>query len=68
MKARGRAVPLAVPALAAAVLALAVPKMRLAPSYRDTAPGGGAPWRVVLQADLLHPPDVQLQVRPPRGE
>ena len=50
MKARGRAVPPAVPALAAAMLALAVPKMRLAPSYPDTAPGGGAPWQVALQA------------------
>src|SRR5215471_18999523 len=54
MKARGRAVPLtsrAVPALmAAAVLALGVPMVRLAASYPDTAPGGGAPWQVALQA------------------
>ena len=54
MKARGRAAPLAsgaVPALmAAAVLALGVPVVRLAASYPDTAPGGGAPWQVALQA------------------
>jgi signal transduction histidine kinase len=41
----------AVPALiAAAVLALGVPMVRLAASYPDTAPGGGAPWQVALQA------------------
>ena len=54
MKARGRAASLAflaVPALiAAAVLALGVPMVRLAASYPDTAPGGGAPWQVALQA------------------
>ena len=53
MKARGRASPLAFPAgpalMAAAVLALAVPTVRLAASYPDAAPGGGAPWQVVLQ-------------------
>ncbi|MGH3173896.1 MAG: hypothetical protein ACRDPF_08540, partial [Streptosporangiaceae bacterium] len=39
------------PALvAAAVLALGVPMVRLAVSYPDTAPGGGAPWQVALQA------------------
>ena len=42
---------LAVPALmAATVLALGVPMVRLAGSYPDTAPGGGAPWQVALQA------------------
>ena len=42
---------LAGPALiAAAVLALGVPMVRLAASYPDTAPGGGAPWQVALQA------------------
>jgi signal transduction histidine kinase len=41
----------AVPALAAAaVLALGVPMVRLAASYPDAAPGGGAPWQVALQA------------------
>jgi len=54
MKARGRAAPLAsgaVPALmAAAVLALGVPVVRLAASYPDTAPGGGAPWQIAVQA------------------
>ena len=54
MKARGRAASLsfpAVPALAAAAaLALGVPMVRLAASYPDTAPGGGAPWQVALQA------------------
>ena len=54
MKARGRGasiVSLAVPALmAATVLALGVPMVRLAGSYPDTAPGGGAPWQVALQA------------------
>ena len=54
MKARGRAASLAflaTPALvAAAVLALGVPMVRLAASYPDTAPGGGAPWQVALQA------------------
>ena len=54
MKARGRAASLAFPAvpalIAAAVLALGVPMVRLAASYPDTAPGGGAPWQVALQA------------------
>jgi signal transduction histidine kinase len=54
MKARGRATSLAFPAapalIAAAVLALGVPMVRLAASYPDTAPGGGAPWQVALQA------------------
>ena len=54
MKARGRAaalVSLVMPALAAAaVLALGVPMVRLAASYPDTAPGGGAPWQVALPA------------------
>ena len=54
MKARGRAASLASlarPALvAAAALALGVPMVRLAASYPDTAPGGGAPWQVALQA------------------
>jgi signal transduction histidine kinase len=54
MKARGRAASLAslaTPALAAAaVLALGVPMVRLAVSYPDAAPGGGAPWQVALQA------------------
>src|SRR5215813_13338144 len=54
MKARGRGASvasLATPALvAAAVLALSVPMVRLASSYPDTAPGGGAPWQVALQA------------------
>jgi hypothetical protein len=54
MKARGRGASvasLAGPALmAAAVLALGVPMVRLAVSYPDTAPGGGAPWQIALQA------------------
>ena len=54
MKARGWAASLAFPALpaltAAAVLALAVPMVRLAASYPDAAPGGGASWQVALQA------------------
>ena len=42
---------LAMPALAAAaVLALGVPMVRLAASYPDTAPGGGALWEIALQA------------------
>ena len=50
MKARGRAASSAVPALAAAAaLALVVPMVRLAASYPDTAPGGGAPWQLALQ-------------------
>jgi signal transduction histidine kinase len=32
------------------VLALGVPMVRFAASYPDTAPGGGAPWQVALQA------------------
>ena len=32
------------------MLALGVPMVRLAASYPDTAPGGGAPWQVALQA------------------
>jgi len=36
--------------MAAAVLALGVPVVRLAASYPDTAPGGGAPWQIALQA------------------
>jgi signal transduction histidine kinase len=36
--------------MAAAVLAVGVPMVRLAASYPDTAPGGGAPWQVALQA------------------
>jgi signal transduction histidine kinase len=41
----------AVPALAAAaVVALGGPAVRLAASYPDTAPGGGAPWEIALQA------------------
>jgi signal transduction histidine kinase len=35
--------------MAAAVLALGVPMVRLAVSYPDTAPGGGAPWQIALQ-------------------
>src|SRR5580704_12792721 len=54
MKARGRAASLAFPAvpalMAAAVLAVGVPMVRLAASYPDTAPGGGALWQVALQA------------------
>ena len=54
MKARGRAASLAFPAaaalMAAAVLAVGVPMLRLAASYPDTAPGGGALWQVALQA------------------
>jgi signal transduction histidine kinase len=54
MKARGRAASLAslaTPALvAAAVLGLGASVVRLAASYPDTAPGGGAPWQVGLQA------------------
>jgi signal transduction histidine kinase len=54
MKARGRPAALAFPAgpalMAAAVLAVGVPMVRLAASYPDTAPGGGAPWQVALQA------------------
>jgi signal transduction histidine kinase len=39
------------PALAAAaVLALGIPMVRLATANPDTAPGGGAPWQVALQA------------------
>ena len=49
-----RAAPLAswaLPALAAvAVLVLGVPMVRLAASHPDTAPGGGAPWQIALQA------------------
>ena len=42
---------LVVPAtMAAAVLALGVPMVRLAASYPDTAPGGGAPWQIAVQA------------------
>jgi signal transduction histidine kinase len=36
--------------VAAAVLALGVPVPRLAASNPDTAPGGGAPWEIALQA------------------
>jgi len=36
--------------VAAAVLALGVPMVRLATSNPDTAPGGGAVWQVALQA------------------
>src|SRR6202042_1891879 len=54
MKARGRAASLAFPAaaalMAAAVLAVGGPMVRLAASYPDTAPGGGAIWQVALQA------------------
>ncbi|HET6190859.1 MAG TPA: hypothetical protein VFE59_28135, partial [Trebonia sp.] len=54
MKASGRAASLAFPAvpalIAAAVLALGVSMVRLAASYPDTAPGGGTPWQVALQA------------------
>jgi hypothetical protein len=32
------------------VLALGVPMVRLAASHPDTAPGGGAPWQIALQA------------------
>ena len=35
---------------AAAALALGVPAVRLAASYPDAAPGGGAPWQLALQA------------------
>jgi signal transduction histidine kinase len=42
---------LVVPALtAAAVVALGVPMVRLAASYPDSAPGGGAPWQIALQS------------------
>src|SRR5262249_6261851 len=54
MKASVRAAYLASWALsalaAAAVLALGVPMVRLAASYPDAAPGGGAPWQIALQA------------------
>ena len=55
MKARGTtglpAASRAGPALAAAAaLALGVPAVRLAASYPDAAPGGGAPWQLALQA------------------
>ena len=53
MKARGRAASLAFPAvpalMAAAVLAVGVPMVRLA-AWCGPAPGGGAPWQVALQA------------------
>jgi signal transduction histidine kinase len=54
MRASARAASLAfwaLPALAAgAVIALGVPMVRLAASYPDAAPGGGAPWQIALQA------------------